>query len=322
MKGGEDMQKVLLEALSKLTDEEKLYLDSGMLDRNIYMESSNNTINAKKLLEWGKLITMRPHTRFVHFPEHTHDYIEMVYMYKGSTTHIVNGTEVVIEEGDTLILNPYCVQEILPAGEGDIAVNFIILPPFFEKLLSMLGEEETPLKRFILDCISSKDGVLKFLHFKSRELLPVKNLFENLIYTFLHSRASNRAIELTMGLILLHFTNNASSIAQTNKLTDLVLQVLEYIENNYKDGSLAKISEDLHYDFFWLSREIKRQTGKTYTELVQEKRLSQAAFLLSNTHLKIQEISATVGYNNQSYFYKLFEKKYGASPKSFRSRGR
>ena len=312
------MEKTLLETLSKLTEEEKRYLDCGMLDRNIYMESTNNTINAKKLLKAGKLITMRPHTRFVHFPEHTHDYIEMVYMYKGSTTHIVNGTEVVVEEGDTLILNPNSVQEILPAGEEDIAINFIVLPPFFEKLLSMVGEEETPLKRFILDCISSKDGALKFLHFKSGELLPVKNLFENLIYTFLHSHASNRAIELTMGLILLHFTNNASSIAQTNKLTDLVLQVLEYIENNYKTGSLSQIAEELHYDFFWLSREIKRQTGKTYTELVQEKRLSQAAFLLNNTELKIQEISSTVGYNNQSYFYKLFEEKYGVSPKKFR----
>ena len=125
-----------------------------------------------------------------------------------------------------------------------------------------------------------------------------------------------------MGLVLLHFTNNAPAIAQTNKLADLVLHVLEYIENNYKDGSLAKIAEDLHYDFFWLSREIKRQTGKTYTELVQEKRLSQAAFLLNNTKLRIQEISTTVGYNNQSYFYKLFEEKYGTSPKKFRSKGK
>ena len=321
MKGGEGMENIILDALSKLTEEEKLYLDSGKLDRNIYMESSKNTINAKKLLEAGKLITMRPHTRFVHFPEHTHDYIEMVYMYRGSTTHIVNSTEVLIEEGDTLILNPYSVQEILPAGEGDIAVNFIILPRFFEKLLSMIGEQETPLKRFILDCISSKDGQLKFLHFKSGGILPVKNLFENLIYTFLYSHASNRAIELTMGLVLLHFTNNASSLAQTNELTDLVLWVLEYIENNYKDGSLSKVADELHYDFFWLSREIKRQTGKTYTELVQEKRLSQAAFLLSNTQLRIQEIATTVGYNNQSYFYKLFEEKYGTSPKKFRSKG-
>ena len=149
------MEDYLLSVLSELTEEEKDYLDSGKLNRNIYMESAKNTINAKKLLKAGKLITMRPHTRFVHFPEHTHDYTEMVYMYKGSTTHILNGTEVVIEEGDTLILNPHCVQEILPAGVDDIAVNFIILPPFFEKLLSMLGEEETPLKRFILDCISS-----------------------------------------------------------------------------------------------------------------------------------------------------------------------
>ena len=321
MKGGGGMKKTLLETLSALTDEEKLFLDSGKLDTTLYMDGGTTTINAKKLLKAGKLITMRPHTRFVHFPEHTHDYTEMVYMYKGTTTHVVNGVEVVINEGDTLILNPNSVQEIFPAGEGDIAVNFIILPPFFKKLLSMLGEEETPLKRFLIDCISGKDGALKFLHFKSGALLPVRNLFENLIYTFLNGHASNREIELTMGLVLLHFTKSSSSLAPTDEPTDLMLQILEYVEENYKEGSLAAVADELHYDFFWLSREIKRQTGKTYTELVQEKRLSQAAFMLQNTNLKIEEISDAIGYSNQSYFYKLFEKKYGTSPKKFRSKG-
>ena len=314
------MENYLLSVLSELTEEEKDYLDSGKLNRNIYMESTKNTINAKKLLKAGKLITMRPHTRFVHFPEHTHDYTELVYMYKGSTTHVVNGVEVVINEGDTLILNPHSVQEIFPAGKDDIAINFIILPPFFKNLLSMLGETQTPLKRFLIDCISGEDGALKFLHFKSGELLPVRNLFENLIYSFLNGHAPNREIELTMGLVLLHFTKSSSSLAPTDEPTDLILQILEYVEENYRDGSLSTLADKLHYNLYWLSREIKRRTGKTYTELVQEKRLSQAAFLLQNTNLKIEDISDAVGYNNQSYFYKLVEENFGVSPRNFRNK--
>ena len=54
------------------------------------MQEMGNTINAQKLLSAGKLITIRPHTRFVHFPEHTHDYVEVVYMCEGVTEHIVN----------------------------------------------------------------------------------------------------------------------------------------------------------------------------------------------------------------------------------------
>ena len=53
-----------------------------------------------------------------------------------------------------------------------------------------------------------------------------------------------------------------------------------YIEEHYREGSLSELAEELHYDFYTLSRMIRRLTGKNYTELVQNKRLTQAAYLL------------------------------------------
>ena len=69
------------------------------------MQGQGNTVNAKKLLAAGKLITIRSHTRFIHFPEHTHDYVEVVYMCSGQTTHIVNGKTILLEQGDLLFLS-------------------------------------------------------------------------------------------------------------------------------------------------------------------------------------------------------------------------
>ena len=60
------------------TAEEQAILQGGALDRDLYMQDSENRINAKKLLSAGKWITLRTHTRFLDFPEHTHDYIEVV----------------------------------------------------------------------------------------------------------------------------------------------------------------------------------------------------------------------------------------------------
>ena len=74
----------------------------------------------------------------------------------------------------------------------------------------------------------------------------------------------------------------------------------------------------LHYDVTWLSREIKRRTGKTYTELLQEKRLSQAAWLLRNTRQKVADIGISVGYENLSYFHRIFAQHFGISPKAYR----
>ena len=57
-------------------------------------------------------------------------------MCQGTTTHILNGSKVILEAGDLLFLNQNAEQEILPAGEQDIAVNFIVLPEFFDTAFS------------------------------------------------------------------------------------------------------------------------------------------------------------------------------------------
>lgn len=68
-----------------------------------------------------------------------------------------------------------------------------------------------------------------------------------------------------------------------------------------------------------LSFEIRRRTGKTYLDLVHEKRVSRACFLLRNTSLPVSQIVYEVGYSNASFFHRLFKKIVGVSPKKVRS---
>ena len=132
----------ILESLSRLTEEEHRILDGGdAIDRSLYMDGSRDVISGDKLMPPGKTITIRPHTRFVAFPEHTHDYVEMVYMCRGETVHRVNGTEIRLRVGELLMLGQNARQAIEPAGEGDVAVNFIVRPAFFSGTLPFLGED-------------------------------------------------------------------------------------------------------------------------------------------------------------------------------------
>lgn len=314
------MKKEVLDSLARITAEEQTILHvSTAIDRDIYMKGEADVINAKKLLDSGKLITIRSHTRFVHFPAHTHDYIELIYMCEGQTTHIINGKELRLCKGETLILNQNATQEILPADKEDIAVNFIILPQFFGKALEMMGEEETPLRRFILDCIAGRESTDGYLHFKTGDVLPIQNLFENLILSFVEDLPSNKINEFTMGLLLLEFIRHSDKLVSENIEKEAVLQTLKYIEENYQSGSLSEIAEQLHYDLYWLSREIKRKTGKTFTELLQEKRLSQAEYLLLHSNMKVADIATSIGYSNMSYFHRIFEARFGTSPKKYRN---
>ena len=103
-----------------------------------------------------------------------------------------------------------------------------------------------------------------------------------------------------------------------NRKQKLIIDVLGYIEENYRDGELTRLAGVLNYDVYWLSKEIKKLTGKNYTDLVQEKRLNQAAYLLKNTAMSVTDIGLMVGYDNLSYFHRIFQKYYGTTPRKFR----
>ena len=157
------INREILKELIPVTDEEQAILDGrSTVDSSIYTENDDNIISAKKLLKDGKLITIRTHTRFIHFPEHTHDFVEVVYMCSGKTTHIINGKRIDLFEGELLFLGQNAKQEILPASGNDIAVNFIVLPQFFNKTLEMLGTEETPLKKFLIEALFKEENLAVF----------------------------------------------------------------------------------------------------------------------------------------------------------------
>jgi len=310
----------ILDRLTVITAEEQAILDGRTtIDRNLYMQGQGNTVNAQKLLEAGKLITLRPHTRFIHFPEHTHDYVEVVYMCTGQTVHIVNGKHIRLEQGDLLFLSQSCTHEVCNAGINDVAVNFIVLPDFFFTTLSTIGEEETPLRRFLLDCLTGRNFEPGYLHFDVSGVPQVQNLVENLLWTLLWETPLKRKMsQLTMSLLFLQLMGLTDTILNRDEDDGAVLQVLRYVEANYVSGSLSELAAQLHYDVSWLSREIKRKTGKTFTQLIQQRRLAQAAFLLKNTAWNVADVSVSVGYENVSYFHRIFFDAYGKSPKHYR----
>ena len=314
------MDQTLLEKLRKITAEEQTILDGNSgIDWSIYKQTGGTAINAQKLLADGKLITVRPHTRFVHFPEHTHDYVEVVYMCSGVTTHIVNGHRITLRGGDLLFLNQSAVHEVCKAEKNDVAVNFIVLPDFFVSVLPMLGDEETPLRKFLVDCLCGQNVGPGYLHFAVSRVPTVRNLAENLLWTLLEDIPNKRKVsQMTMALLFLQLMAHTDALQSDTPEDTAVIAALQYVETHYADGSFEQLAEKLHYSPSWLSREIKKKTGKTFTCLIQEKRLAQSAFLLKNTDRNVADIALAVGYENISYFHRLFTAAYGQSPRSYR----
>jgi len=318
------MNQAIIDRLRPITAEERILLENaGAINTNIYSNDNSSVIDAKKLLDEGKLIDCRVHTRFAHFPKHTHNYVEMVYMISGFTRHMVNGNEVILRQGELLLMNQHATQEIYPARENDIAVNIMILPEFFDRILLILGNENSMIRDFIIDCLKSTSGHVDYLHFEVADILPIQNLMENLIFSLLEDSYEYRQInQNTVGLLFLHLLKQTDSLTiGSDSFEDKVMmKVFGLIEDNYKDGELSDLCKELNTDLSTISRIIKRQTCQTYTELIQEKRLKYAAYLLTNTELPVTDICSDVGYNNFSYFYKLFKNRFNVTPKEYRKK--
>ena len=313
------MNEAIIARLARVNEEEQAILSGKRsIDRSIYMDGSRDVISGEKLLDHDKLIAVRKHTRFIAFPEHSHDYVEMVYMCQGTTTHRVDGNRICLKPGELLMLGQNARQSIEAAGEGDLAVNFIVRPAFLGGILRFLGDEETPLRRFVLGALSGS-GSVDYLLFRTADYLPVQNLIENLIWTLIQDTPNKRGIlQLTMGLLFAQLLSHTDLLAAADEEQEITVRVLRYVEERYRDGSLTEIANELNYEVSGLSRFIQRKTGRSYTELVQEKRLSQAAWMLRNTRERVEDIARAMGYENISYFHRIFRERFGLTPKKYR----
>ena len=151
------------------------------------------------------------------------------------------------------------------------------------------------------------------------DILPIQNLIENLVFTLTEEIPNRRGIlQSTMGLLFAQLLNHTDVLSFETEEQNAIFLVLREIEEHYQDANLSVLAERLHYDLPYLSRMIRKMTGKNYKELLQEKRLSQAAWLLRNTDRKVDEIAVSVGYENISYFHRLFAARFGCSPKKYR----
>lgn len=316
------LSEEIMEQLRPITPEEQKILDGQKgIDRTIYMdEGSGDVIRSEKLLENGKQIDVRLHTRFTDFPEHTHDYVELVYMCSGSTVNYVNDEKIPLEQGDILLIGKGAVHRADAAGKDDIAVNIIIVPEFLNSTMRMIGTDNTPIHEFMLGFLQDEQNAAPYLYFHVADVKPVQNCVENLIYSLLGSAGNKRKVNrATLALLFLNLISNTDRLVNRNSDNSAMIYTLNYIEDHYVDGTLGDLAEQLHYDVSWLSREIKSWSGgKTFVELVQQRRLAQAVFYLENTDMKIDDIGHTVGYENLSYFYRLFKNTYGESPRVYR----
>ena len=105
----------------------------------------------------------------------------------------------------------------------------------------------------------------------------------------------------------------------SNAINPLIVNIKNYITANLEfHFDSSHIAEVFHYNEHYLRRLFKKETGMNFSDFVNRQRLDRAKFLLTHSDDTILSISNQVGYNNVTYFNRLFKKNFGITPTAYR----
>ena len=99
--------------------------------------------------------------------------------------------------------------------------------------------------------------------------------------------------------------------------------LMQYLEQHFSqpDITIKSIAQSLNFTPTYLCMLCKKGTGKTINSHLTDLRVEKACQLLKTTDMKLYKVGQAVGYNDGKYFFRVFRKATGMTPREYRERG-
>lgn len=119
---------------------------------------------------------------------------------------------------------------------------------------------------------------------------------------------------------ILMLSENMPEVSSDKRINATIAAVESYVDCYfYLDISLAEIARMYHYNEKYLGTLFKKQVGMSFHDYLNNRRLFRAKLLLEQTRDSVMSISMRVGFNNVTYFNRLFRQHYGLTPSQYRA---
>lgn len=126
-------------------------------------------------------------------------------------------------------------------------------------------------------------------------------------------------LTIATDLICVITKNMISSVY--NGSSQIVTNALQFINKNYTGKiTLNMIEDELHVNSSYFSTLFKHEMGISFTQYINDLRVARSCELLVTTNLSIIDISLSTGFDDQSYFTKVFKLGTGMTPKQYRNK--
>lgn len=259
-------------------------------------------------------ISIRKHTLCQIPYYHTHDFYELVYVYRGKGGQYLAGEKEPLQmgPGDMCLLTPGKIHAMMPSGKNDIVLK-LILPRTLVKQLSSECRRDSDLTGWA-DILESRNELYLF-RTAGTDNFSISHLMEALMMELYREKGYTAAAVRSLLMLLLIGLGRAKMERQGRSF---FYTVADYIQSHICSAELDDLAARMGYSSRHLARRIAEETGSSFSELLLHIRLQKAADLLAETDLVIEEVACQAGYKNSSGLYKRFQSVYGMSPGEYR----
>lgn len=324
--------------MKDLYDNEKEDLSMPIKDSKVYIYTDLKCMNAnfQNLRESRKFyeedyfspfwdVSLHRHPRF--YPEYLHDhsFFEICYVLSGECLHSVEFEEKTekycLKSGDLLILPPGLRHKVRMDTDS-VAVNILIRRSTFEETFMYSIPLDSLLYQYFAEVIYA-DNAQECLVFHTKDDEEIPRLFYDMAFEYCNMKESaSRIVNLLLSVFLAKILDNHfESIEILGKIYDIqdkIPAVLQYMNQNYAHMTMDDVAGYFHFSTSYLRKVFKESTGQTLIFALQQIRISRAKELLEKTNISVQKISYLVGYEDQTYFIRLFKKDTGLTPAKYR----
>lgn len=307
------------------TEDKILYQDMEKYHSIVANAMYGNTIMDIGKQEDSECVEIVVHRRYSYPVMHNHEYVELVYQYNGSSIHFVEDQTIEMKTGDLFILAPNAMHAVSAITDEAVVVNIMISQKMFDSSFLKMMQRGHTLSCFFESVLYDKKSSPYIIYPTGED-----QWIHDTVLHMVEERKDkdylyNESISLLVRQLFIHILRNYELQAivsdpinhiQENRIVAL----MGYITVNYCSITLSSTAEFFGYSKAYLSQILSRYTGKTFTTLVNEAKMKNAAKLLRETKLSLTEIGAEVGCYDASHFTHKFKKIYGMTPTEYRTK--
>ncbi|CAM4071149.1 AraC family transcriptional regulator [Paenibacillus alkaliterrae] len=263
--------------------------------------------------------------------EHGHEFVELVYVVRGKGVHIFLGTEYDIHAGDVFIINPgethaYFVE---PGANMEI-INCLFMPSFIpDALLSELGITGSMDYFYVHPFLKHDIRFNHHLNLHGQDAASVLMLLESMIReigccglghtTLIRLQMIELLVLLSRYYAFMQHQRSYSSPRQLDREMT-AKRIYGYLERNFdKKITLQSLSGLFNVSTRQLNRMMREEFNKSIFDVLHEIRIERAKRLLLESDEKVISVATMVGYEDPSFFSRLFTRHAGCSPRQYRT---